>query len=318
VLDLAQKQVIDDRGTAYDFGKLLLATGVTPLRLPFGGHRVIYYRTLHDYRRLRQEAAQGRRFAVVGGGFVGSEIASSLIANGNEVVLLFPEAGIGARLFPPELSAYLNALYRLRGVDVRAGTAVADIVERGDRLRVATRHIDSGLTREIEVDGVVAGIGARPNVDLALAAGLPVDDGIVVDEYLRAGHPDVFAAGDVASFWQTALGRRRRVEHEDNARVMGRVAGRAMTGELAPYDHLPSFYSDLFDLGYEAVGEVDARHEAVAEWEEPFRVGVVSYHGGGRVRGVLLWNVWGQLDAARARIGQPIPAAGLAADRAAD
>jgi NADPH-dependent 2,4-dienoyl-CoA reductase/sulfur reductase-like enzyme len=157
-----------------------------------------------------------------------------------------------------------------------------------------------------EVDGIVAGIGARPNVDLALAAGLNVDDGIVVDPFLRTSHPDVYAAGDVASFWQSALGYRRRVEHEDNATAMGRHAGRAMAGVPELYEHLPFFYSDLFDLGYEAVGDVDARLEVVADWQEPYRQGVLTYRRDGRISGVVLWNVWDRLDAARSLIGTPV------------
>ena len=134
---------------------------------------------------------------------------------------------------------------------------------------------------------------------------MAVDNGIVVDPFLRTSHPDVYAAGDVAVYWQSVLGQRRRVEHEDNATTMGRLAGRAMAGEPAPYEHLPFFYSDMFDLGYEAVGEIDARLEVVAEWEEPYRTGVLTYRGDGRVRGALLWNVWDQLDAARALIADP-------------
>jgi NADPH-dependent 2,4-dienoyl-CoA reductase/sulfur reductase-like enzyme len=308
VLDLRHKRVIDDRGAEYGFDQLLLATGVTPGRLPVGGHRVIYFRTLDDYYRLRQETAAGQRFAVIGGGFIGSEIAAALALNGKEVVMIFPEAGIGDRLFPPDLSGYLNDFYRARGVEVLPRTTVADVVERGERLVLRTLGAggvgESGaaVAREIAVDGIVAGIGARPNADLAAQAGLAVENGIVVDAFLRTGHPDVYAAGDVAAFWQPALGERRRVEHEDNARMMGRAAGRAMACEPAPYDHLPFFYSDLFELGYEAVGDVDARLDVEAAWEEPYRTGVLTYRSGGRVRGVLLWNVWDQLEAARALI----------------
>ncbi len=104
LLDLQHKRVVDDRGTEYGFDKLLLATGVTPRRLPIGGHWINYYRTVKDYQRLRQEAARGRRFAVIGGGFIGSEIAAALAMNGKEVVMIFPEAGIGSRLFPADLS----------------------------------------------------------------------------------------------------------------------------------------------------------------------------------------------------------------------
>jgi NADPH-dependent 2,4-dienoyl-CoA reductase/sulfur reductase-like enzyme len=317
VLDLRERRVVDDRGSTYGFDKLLLATGVTPRRLPVGGYRVIYFRTLQDYQRLRQETERGARFAVIGGGFIGSEIAAALAANGKQAVMIFPEEGIGARLFPSDLAAFLTDYYRQHGVEVLTNSALGDIAERGDRLILQTRRVDSGVTRQIEVDGIVAGIGARPNVELASAAGLEVDDGIVVDEFLSTSHPDVYAAGDVAAYWQPALGRRWRVEHEDNARTMGRAAGRAMAGEPAPYDHLPFFYSDLFDLGYEAVGEIDPRLDVTAEWEEPCRKGVITYRDGDRVRGVLLWNVWDQVDAARARIASAgtVPAGDLVAAR---
>ena len=121
------------------------------------------------------------------------------------------------------------------------------------------------------------------------------------------GHPDVYAAGDVANFYNPALDRRLRVEHEDNANTMGRRAGQAMAGRAVNYDHLPSFYSDLFELGYEAVGELDSRLETVADWKQPYQEGVVYYLREGRVRGVLLWNVWEQVDAARKLIAEPGP-----------
>jgi NADPH-dependent 2,4-dienoyl-CoA reductase/sulfur reductase-like enzyme len=179
--------------------------------------------------------------------------------------MIFPEAGIGSRLFPADLSGFLNDYYREHGVEVHAHSTVTDVVMRGSHFRVKSLDKATGTTGEIEVDGIVAGIGAQPNVDLALAAGLAVENGIVVHPFLRTSHPDVFAAGDVAAYWQSALGQRRRVEHEDNATTMGRLAGRAMAGERKPYEHLPFFYSDMFDLGYEAVGDIDSRSEVVAE-----------------------------------------------------
>ena len=211
---------------------------------------------------------------------------------------------MGGRVFPLDLGRHLNAYYEEQGVRVLAKHAVLGITPRGERVAVEVRPADGGATREILVDGVVAGIGIRPNVELAEAVGLEVDDGIVVDELLRTSHPDIFAAGDVASFHSPALGRRVRVEHEDNANTMGRTAGRAMAGAAAPYHHLPFFYSDLFELGYEAVGQIDARLEVVADWKQPYREGVLYYLEGGRVRGVLLWNVWGQVDAARRLISE--------------
>lgn len=301
-LDLGGKRVLDDRGTEYTFDKLLLATGGTPRHLSSGGEHVIYFRTLDDYRRLRALAEQGKTFAVIGGGFIGSEIAAAIATQGCRVTMLFPDDGIGARLFPAELAGFLTGYYAEHGVEMQPGESVTGIRQSGSRVVVDTK---SGL--EVTVDAVVAGIGIAPNTELAAAAGLAVEDGIVVDEHLRTSHPDVFAAGDVARFSAPALGRTIRVEHEDNALTMGGAAGRAMAGDSSAYTHLPFFYSDLFDLGYEAVGETDPRGETVADWKEPLREGVVYYLSGGRVRGVLLWNTWGQVDAARTLIAESGP-----------
>lgn len=301
-LDLHRKTVKDDRGTEYGFGKLLLATGGTPRRLPFGGDDVIYYRTVAHYRRLRELADQRKTFAVIGGGFIGSEITAALAMNDCKVTMFFPEPGISARLFPTDLAEFLVGYYREKGVDVRPRESVTGIIRSGSHVEVSTKD-----GARVIVDAVVAGIGIAPNVDLAIAAGLKADDGLPVDERLRTGHNDVFAAGDVARFHNPALNTWMRVEHEDNALAMGRAAGRSMAGDEAPYTHLPFFYSDLFDLGYEAVGEMDPRSEIVADWKEQFLTGVIYYVTDGKVRGVLLWNVWNQVETARQLIGETEP-----------
>jgi NADPH-dependent 2,4-dienoyl-CoA reductase/sulfur reductase-like enzyme len=306
-LDVQTKGVTDDQGTVHTFDKLLLAMGATPRRLSFGAEQVIYFRTLDDYRRLRDLTEQGRRFAIIGGGFIGSEVAAALAMNGKEVVLAFPGEGIGSRVFPSDLARFLNDYYSQKGVEVLAGTSVVGMEARQERSMLRIRNAQDGSEREVRVEGVVAGIGVQPNIELAQAAGLKVENGIRVDASLRSSHPDIYAAGDVASFHNPALGQWLRVEHEDNANKMGGMAGRAMAGETVSYDHLPSFYSDLFELGYEAVGEVDARLETVADWKEPYREGVIYYLRAGRVRGVLLWNVWEQVDAARRLIAEPGP-----------
>jgi NADPH-dependent 2,4-dienoyl-CoA reductase/sulfur reductase-like enzyme len=274
--------------------------------LPFGGEHIIYFRTLADYKRLRALTERGQQFVVVGGGFIGSEVAAALAMNGKRVTMIFPDETIGGRVFPHDLGLYLNDYYRQKGVQVLAGESVVGVESRDGRLNLKIRNAKKS-EHEVSVDGVVAGIGIQPNVELAQAAGLKLENGIVVDEFLRTSHPDIYAAGDVAAFHSPALGKRIRVEHEDNANTMGQFAGRNMAGKSEPYHHLPFFYSDLFELGYEAVGELDSRLETVVDWKEPNRKGVIYYVEGGRVRGVLLWNVWEQVEAARKLIAEPGP-----------
>ncbi len=306
-LDLADRTATDDTGETYSYERLLLATGGTPRTIPSADDGVIYFRTLDHFRRLHALAGVGVRVAVVGGGFIGSEIAAALTTNGCAVTIVFPEVGIGARLFPAELSTFVNDYYRSKGVDVLAEELVEAISRDGGGFWVTT---SSGHT--IEADAVVAGLGIVPRTDLAEQAGLPVEDGILVDEYGRVqGYENVFAAGDVARFPVPALGGFRRVEHEDHANTHGRHVGANMAGAHEPYDHLPFFYSDLFELGYEAVGDVDSRLETVEEWAEPNRKGVVCYvDGDTRACGCLLWDVWGKVDAARELIRARRPVRG--------
>ena len=301
-IDPAARTVSDHTGQSLRFGKLLLATGGTPRRLSLGTDQVIYYRTYDDYRRLRELAGHDLRFAVIGGGFIGSEIAAALRLQGRTVTMLVPEQGVGARVFPADLSGFVTDYYRGKGVEMRTGEGLASLEQRGGKVVIKTT-----AGKEFPADVLVAGLGIVPNIETAEHAGLRVDNGIVVDEWLRTSRPEIYAAGDVANFPSAALGRHMRVEHEDAANTMGRAAGLAMAGHGAPYTHLPFFYSDLFDLGYEAVGDTDSRLETVADWKEPFREGVVYYLDRGRVRGVLLWNTWGQVDHARALIAQPGP-----------
>jgi len=306
-LDPRNKRITDEQEKIYTFDKLLLATGGTVRRLPFGEGHIIYYRTAQDYRRLRVLAEQGQRFAVIGGGFIGSEIAAALAMNGKQVLMIFPDETLGARVYPRDLGLFLNDFYRQKGIEVLAEQTVTGIDRHGKQFAVRVKGVKQPDERQVLVDGVVAGIGIQPNVELAQTAGLQVENGIVVDEFLCTSHPDIYAAGDVAAFYNPALGKRIRVEHKDNANTMGRQAGRIMAGAPESYHHLPFFYSDLFDLGYEAVGELDSRHEIVADWIEPNKKGVVYYLQSGRVRGVLLWNVWNQVDAARKLIAEPGP-----------
>jgi NADPH-dependent 2,4-dienoyl-CoA reductase/sulfur reductase-like enzyme len=229
-------------------------------------------------------------------------MAAALTMIGKKVVLVLREESIGANIYPRDLSLFLNEYYRGKGVELVPTDAVISVEQFGDRLSARTQN---GLV--FEVDGVVAGIGIRPNLELAQQAGLQIENGIVVDAQLRTSVQDIFAAGDVAAFHHSALDKRARVEHEDNAVQMGRQAGRNMAGANESYNHVPMFYSDLFDLGYEAVGELSSALESVSHWREPFKEGVVYYLEEGRVRGVLLWNVWGAVPTARALLAEPGP-----------
>jgi 3-phenylpropionate/trans-cinnamate dioxygenase ferredoxin reductase component len=311
-IDLDAHTATDDRGDSYAFEKVLLATGGRPRRLPFDSNEVIYFRKLDDYHRLRRLADKGGRAVVIGGGFIGSEIAAALVLNGAQVTMVFPEPGIGARIFPVELSGAINDYYRDRGVEVFDGASVTGLERNGEGTRVL---LDNGTA--LETDAVVAGLGIEPNVELAARAGLPVNDGIVVDALGRVGgRDDVFAAGDVARFPVSALGGDVRVEHEDHAKSHGRRVGANMAGAAEPYEHLPFFYSDLFDLGYEAVGVLDPRLDTLVELGGIREPGVVSYlDADRRLRGVLLWNLFGHVDDARQAIvaGEPVkPGAFLA------
>jgi NADPH-dependent 2,4-dienoyl-CoA reductase/sulfur reductase-like enzyme len=292
--DTEQHTITDARGEVYRYRKLLLATGGVPRRLPSAPEGIIYYRTLGDYRALRELADRKAEILVIGGGFIGSEIAAALAMNECPVTLVFPDAAIGVRIYPPPLAQFLNDYFRKKGVTLMAGEKIRALKKSGSKYVAET---ESGKTSQ--ADAVVAGIGIEPDVAFAKTLGLQVDNGIVVDADLRTSQPDVFAAGDVANCYSPALGVRRRVEHEDNANVMGAMAGRNMAGAGEKFEYLPYFYSDLFDLGYEAVGELDTQLDIVADWKEPFRKGVLYYTKAGRVRGVLLWDTWGQVDAAR-------------------
>ncbi|HET7831789.1 MAG TPA: FAD-dependent oxidoreductase [Gallionella sp.] len=301
-LDPVGKTATDNAGIVYSYEKLLLATGGSVRRLPDDGNSVIYFRTAADYRTLRDLCERGNDFVVIGGGFIGSEIAAALAMNGKHVTMIFPDAGISSRVFPPSLVTFLNSYYRDKGVTLLASETVKSVRPVGEKVVVTT-----GGGKEITADGVIAGLGIQPNTALAEQAGLAVNNGIVVDELLRTSNPDIYAAGDVANFYSPVLDKRVRVEHEDNANAMGKLAGANMAGQSGSYTHHPFFYSDLFDLGYEAVGELDAGLDVVEDWKEMHRKGVIYYLRDGYVRGVLLWNTWGKVAAATQLIAERKP-----------
>lgn len=306
MIHVAQRMVEDDQEQRHEYEKLLLATGGSPKRLPFDPHgQILYYRTLQDYRRLRELSEQYDRFAVIGGSFIGSELAAALALNGKEVSMIFPEGSLCAHLFPPDVSGYLNRYYESKGVRLNANTPLKSMEGK-----LGNYLLHTAFDEEISTEVIVAGIGIHPNIELAERAGLRLDDGVMVNTGLQTSAPDIYAAGDIANFEDALLKERRRVEHEDNATVMGEAAGRAMAGETIDYTYSPMFYSDLFDIRYEAVGKIHVALETYIDWQDEYNKGVIYYLDAGRLRGVLLWNVCNQVDRAREliqsnRIWQP-------------
>ncbi|MGA9397541.1 MAG: FAD-dependent oxidoreductase [Anaerolineaceae bacterium] len=294
-----QNQVTDDTGKTYSYKKLLLATGGTARTIPSAPEEIIYFRTLDDYHILRSWTGKNAHFGILGGGFIGSEVAVALTTTGEKVSMVFQDSGIGARVYPEDVSLYITGYFQEKGVQVYPNSEIQLIERVGNQL---VMHSKAG--QSAEVDHIIAGLGIIPNTDLAQAAGIAIAEpetgrGIIVDEYLQTNIPGIYSAGDVTTFYNPVLQRQMRVEHEDNANTMGRVAGLNMAGGKTTYNHQPYFYSDIFDLGYEAVGELDPRLSTYSDWKEPFRKGVIYYLKEGKIRGVLLWNTWDQLDAAR-------------------
>jgi NADPH-dependent 2,4-dienoyl-CoA reductase/sulfur reductase-like enzyme len=296
-----EKTIIDYSGTLYSYEKLLLATGVSPRKLPFGQNLINYYRTIDDYRLLKSQTETKDHFIVIGGGFIGSEIAAALTMNGKQVTIIFPEDGIASKIFTKPISNFINDYYRSKGVNVQNGISIIDVSNDGDQVKVTTQD-KTASSKVFEADAVIAGIGTTPNSTLASDAGLTASNGIEVDGYLQTSSADIYSAGDVANYFDPVLNIRRRVEHEDNAIQMGLIAGKNMAGANSKYVYLPYFYSDLFDIGYEAVGELDSRYEIVEDWFDPFKKGILYFLKDSIVRGVLLWNVWGKIDETRALI----------------
>ncbi|MGN7191800.1 NAD(P)/FAD-dependent oxidoreductase [Curtobacterium sp. MCBA15_004] len=295
-IDRAAKTVTTADGATHGYERLLIATGGKPRSLPglAPSDRVLDYRSAADYRKLREYADAGAHVAVVGGGYIGTEVAAGIVQNGARVTLVDPDEVVGARMFPEGLARAFQQRFVDHGVELRLGRRVDEGTETANGV---TLTLDDGST--LEADAVVVGLGIEPQTQLAADAGLTVHDGIVVSSTLVTDDESVFAAGDVAEYPDRILGT-RRVEHVDNAQQQGRQAGRNLADADETYDHTPMFYSDVFDAGYEAVGQVSTSLHTVADWQEPNVTGVVYYlDDDDTVRGVLLWNVWDKTDEAR-------------------
>jgi 3-phenylpropionate/trans-cinnamate dioxygenase ferredoxin reductase component len=286
-LEPSNHSVYLEDGRALGYEKLLLATGGYAWRLPIPGAElpgVMLLRTIDDADAIRAAAGPGRRVVVIGGSFIGCEVAASLAQLGAQVTMVFPDERLLVRVAPAELGASLAAKYRAHGVRLVAGSRPEGIAGSS---RAESVTLTDGET--IPADLVVMGVGIRLNVDLARAAGLALDDrgAVLVDETLRTSDPDVYAAGDIASWPDRTFGRRLRVEHWDVARQQGQRAGRNMAGEGKPYRTLPYFYSDLFDLSFEAWGDLSTWEQTVLRGSLERGSFAFYYFAQGALAGVL-------------------------------
>ena len=306
-LDLAHRTVGDGSSTErYD--RLLIATGSSPRRLPLAdgsGAPVAYLRTLEDSARIKAMLEPGRRIVVIGGGWIGLEVAAAARNADADVTVVETLDLPLLRVLGPEVAAVLARVHQAHGVDLRTGASVTAIEPDGDG---AVVRLGDGSS--VHADLVLVGIGAGPNVELAEAAGLHTDNGIVVDEHLRTEDPHVFAAGDVASAYHPLLGRHLRVEHWDNAIEQGVAAARNMLGEDHPYDRMPYFFSDQYDVGMEYVGHAGpGDYDEVLLRGEPDKAQFTAlYVTGDRVLAGMHANDWDAIDPIRALVGSSVPA----------
>ncbi len=295
----------DERGDSVGFDHVLLATGCRARRLQALGAEssgVRYFRDLEDYIDLRARLERIQHVTVVGGNFTALELAASLRGTGVEVTYLFPEDHPLYRVLPHELGEQVVAWLRAHDVEAVSGDRLVEIRETGEFLHARTQNGNDLTTQLVLVDE-----GGEPQLELAEAAGLETDDGVVVDEYGRSSRAGVWAAGDVAEFPYLALGQLMRVEGTDHAEHHGAAVGANMAGANAPYTHLPRKWFEVGELWFEGVGELNARLDHQQVGFEDGTEGVVFYLLDDVVRGVLLCNVRDRLEWARTLIREARP-----------
>jgi NADPH-dependent 2,4-dienoyl-CoA reductase/sulfur reductase-like enzyme len=237
-------------GSRISYGALLLATGSEPRRLPIpGAEAALTLRTRTDSDAIRDTFGEGKRLVLIGAGWIGLEVAAAARARGTTVTVLEAAPQPLLAVLGPEMAAVFADLHREHGVDLRVGVSIAEVTANCVRLQDGT---------EFPADAVVMGVGAAPRTELAAAAGLEVDNGVLVDASLRTSDPAIFAIGDIANQDHPSLGRRVRVEHWATALKQPATAAAAILGGDAVYDELPYFFSDQYDLGMEYLGQAMA------------------------------------------------------------
>ena len=293
-LDPSGRELALDDGERLRFDRLLLATGAEPRRLPVPGANlpgVHYLRTVEDSDALRARLDAGGRAVVVGAGWIGCEVAASARQRGLEVTVVEPLSLPLERVLGPEMGAFFRDVHADHGVEMLLGTGV-EAFEGGE----AVERVRTSDGRELACDFVVVGVGVAPRTELAEQAQISVDDGVLADELLRTSVPEILAAGDVANHRHPMLGR-VRVEHWFNALEQGPAAARTMLGGSEPYDRLPYFFSDQYDVGMEYAGLAAERDRVVVRGDVGAREFIAFWLRENRVVAGMNVNVWDVTDA---------------------
>jgi 3-phenylpropionate/trans-cinnamate dioxygenase ferredoxin reductase subunit len=298
-LELASRAVVLEDGRRMAYDRLLLATGAAPRRLTIPGSNlagVYYLRTLEDAEALHEAATGAHRVVVVGGGWIGAEVAASLRQRGMPVAMITDGSVPFERVLGKEVGSVYADLHAQNGVELVVNQRASAFLGRGAVEAVQT------VNGSIEGDLVVVGVGAEPRTGLAVAAGFHVDAGIVVDEYLETSVPGVYAAGDVAAALHPVIGKRLRLQHWDNARKQGRTAALNILGRKEPYVRIPYLYSDQFDLGMEYTGYAPSWDQVVFRGDLASRSFVAFWLKEGRVVAGMNANIWKVNDAIEALV----------------
>lgn len=288
-----------DDDTIVHYEKLLLATGGEPKRIkgPEDPH-VLAFRDWSDYRRLRKFSGNGQHVVIIGGGYIGTELAASLAQNNTEVTVIFPEQSLGEGKFPEKIRAEYEEAFKENDVAILSGKTVESYDRKDDQLIVKTTD-----GAKITADTIVIGLGITPNIELAKTSKLDLaDDGVKVDEHLQTSDPAIWAAGDIASYPDRILGR-QRIEHVDHARFSGELVGQNMAGADLPYQHTPYFYSMVFNISWQAIGSINLELEQLFDQRENGTI--IYFLRGNQLAGVLVWNVVVDLDDVRNLIANP-------------
>lgn len=297
-IDKDNRTVTTENGDTYTYKKLLLATGGEPQRIDGPeDDRVFAFRTLENYRRLRSLAGKGKHAIVVGGSYIGTELAANLKLNETDVTFIYPQDMLSDNRFPEELAREYENTYREHGIKLMSGTKAESYSVDDDKLVVT---LDNGET--VEGDILVLGLGVDPRLSLAKEAGLEVDDGVIADEYLRTSDPNIYAAGDIVSYPDRILGR-TRIEHVDHSRQSGTQVGKIMAGSNEPYTHTPYFYSDVFDMSWEAIGTLDPELDYFIDEVEGGKV--VYFLKEDKPVGIITWQIEADLDEVREVLKNP-------------